>query len=107
MAAAAAIAMVIVGVWSGVWLLGPASLPTLPGGDPEFVWSFLEEVSLALFALADTDVIAGTEPQAGLSDALESALDASTEGPWLCDSDAWWVDSECESQPVLLLAGGQ
>jgi hypothetical protein len=105
MTAAAAAAIAIVAVWSGVWLLGPSSPPTLPGGGQESVWSLLGEVSLALFALADADVITGLEPLGFLSDSPE--LDASADGPWLCDSEVWWFNSACESQPFLLLAGGQ
>jgi hypothetical protein len=107
MTAAAAVAIAIVGIWSGVWLLDPSSPPTSPAAGQESFWSFLEEVSLALFALADADVIAVMEPLAFLPDASESALDASADGPWLCDSESWWFNGECESQPFLLLAGGQ
>lgn len=105
MTAAAAVAIAIVGIWSGVWLLSPSSPTTLPGGGQESVWSFFEEVSLALFALADDDVITGMEPLGLLPDS--PALETFADGSWLCDGETWWFNSECESQPFLLLAGGQ
>jgi hypothetical protein len=71
---AAVVVMSIATIWGSLLLLGPSSPPSWPAGDPEHIWSFLEEVSLALFAFADSDVFTGTERFAPLPDAAEVAM---------------------------------
>jgi hypothetical protein len=106
MTAAAATAALVVVVWSSVWFLrsGATSLPSI--GGQEAIWSFLAEVSLAVFAAADAEMIGeltgpagpGLEPEA-------TALSVSSPGAWPCDNGAWWFNVDCATQPFLFAEG--
>lgn len=103
MAAAVVAAVLSVVVWSSGWLLRPMPPSSLSIGERAAVWSFLEEVSLALFATADAEALGevtepGLEPEVGVPYA--GFLDT-----WPCDDGTWWLNVNCETQPFLLAEG--